>query len=65
MVSSRLVNAISCIHHRYEPSIATDKVNDIQKYIVNTKERFAVYDKYNAGQNRRTFTLPQGDRCSN
>lgn len=63
-VSSRIANAISCIHYRYEPVIATDKVNDIQKYTVNTKDRFIAYNKYNASQNGSTFTLPQGDGCA-
>ena len=67
-VSTKLVRSIECLHHQFLPETndASKMFADNQKMIVNTKNRFLEYEKFNSALSGTTWTLPdRGTSCDN
>ena len=61
----QIANASACLHSKYETSIASSKNSEMEKLIVNTKERFIAYESFSSAASGHSFILPQGDGCAN
>ncbi len=46
-VSLKIERAVSCIDRKYDDKTSSKKLKEIEAFMVNTKERFIAYQKYN------------------
>jgi len=63
--SAKLSNASSCLFSRYPGADANKRARDMEKFTINTKQRFDAYDAFNAASNGTTSLSPVGDGCEN
>lgn len=61
--STDISNAVHCIWITYSQGVANNKVADIRKLTVNTRERFEAYAEYNNLVSGFALRLPKGDTC--
>ncbi|MGL5128596.1 MAG: hypothetical protein ACRC7D_10665 [Aeromonas popoffii] len=54
--------AIWCIYSRYD-SDAKEKSGDIEKYSVNTEERYKAYALFNSAASGHSAVMPRGNGC--
>ncbi len=65
-VNDKLTRSIGCLHFQFDSDTASKKFADNQKMIVNTKNRFLEYEKFNSALSGTTWTLPdRGTSCDN
>lgn len=64
-VSRSIANATTCLFERYGPGIASDKSNEMEKFTVNTKNRFRAYAAANAAASGHVIPLPRDSGCLN
>lgn len=62
-VSKEIMNSVFCMGDRYPGPEVSDKIDDIEKFTINTKERFLAYDKYNASVNGTSTVAPRENAC--
>lgn len=59
----KLNEAVACIWSRYSTEEAGHAVSEIQKVMVNTRERFDAYGRYNSAVSGTVVSLPKEVRC--
>jgi len=67
--AQQMANAVSCIYSQYATSgngtIASEKIDLMEKLTINTKVRFLAYESFNTAMSGKTMKLPQGAGCVN
>lgn len=58
-----LRDAVNCIWRRYVPTAASKKVDEIRKIMVNTRQRYDAYARYNLARSGSVVDIPTGDTC--
>lgn len=61
--ATELRDAVNCIWSRYDPPLARTKVEEIRKLMVNTRQRYDAYGRYNQARNGAVIGIPTGDTC--
>lgn len=61
--SAAQMRSIRCLGSRFKPSETEPFLNLIRSVVVNTKERFFAYDRYNAARSGSVTSMPRGDTC--
>lgn len=61
--SAKLSNASSCLFSRYPSPLANKRAREMEKFHINTKQRFDAYDAYNRALSGSTSASPMGSGC--
>lgn len=61
--SAKLSNASSCLFSRYPSALANKRAREMEKFHINTKQRFDAYDAYNRALSGSTSASPMGSGC--
>ena len=61
--AQKMTAAVQCIYSRYPEATASAKVSDLEKYTVNTKERFLAYGRYNSAVSGNVTLSVEGTGC--
>lgn len=59
----KMNDAVACIWDRYSAEYANHAVSEVQKVMVNTRERFDAYGNYNSAVSGTVVSLPKEVRC--
>lgn len=62
----RSIAAISCMYARYgdnEAALRSERIRDVERYSINTKERFMAYARFNSAASGHSAVMPRGDGC--
>lgn len=58
------MDSSKCVFSKYDAAVAGNKVGNMEKLSINTKERLGAYMKFNAAISGTSATLPNGDGCA-
>lgn len=61
--SAKLSNASSCLFSLYPSALANKRAREMEKFHINTKQRFDAYDAYNRALSGSTSASPMGSGC--
>jgi len=64
-VANDMSNASWCIYTKITDGTAGKTAGELEKMIVNTKNRFLQYEKFNSALSGSVSTSPVGDGCDN
>jgi hypothetical protein len=64
-VARQIGLSTACSFSKYDGQTAAKKEAEIEKFTVNTKERFDAYMRFSKALSGHSWVLPRGDGCAN
>lgn len=61
--AQKVTASAQCVHAQYPAEQASEKLNQIEKYTVNTKDRFIAYANFNSALNGNVGIIGEGSGC--
>ena len=61
--SAKISSASSCLFSRYPSAMANKRAREIERMLVNTKQRADAYEAYNLALSGSSSQAPRGDGC--
>jgi len=62
--AQKITSGTQCVFSQYPEDTASDRVDDIEKYTVNTRERFLAYGQFNTALNGSVNLTAEGTGCA-